>query len=92
MARQNSGSDMSNGWISVCEGVSLKKGRENRISINWFGAVIHNVRVVNGPNGKFLSWPAFKGKDGNYISTAYVYAPRGSEDAKILENVLIAAI
>lgn len=88
MARQINN---NRGWIEVQEGVSYKVGTGGRISINWFGAVIHGIRVVRGKTGlPFLSWPAFKGKEGEFIKTAYVYARRGSDDEAILNKILDA--
>lgn len=78
-------------WTPVVEGVSFKKGKENRISINWFGAVIHGVRIVNGKNGPFLSWPSFKNDSGEYVKTSYVFAERGSDDEKILADIVAMA-
>lgn len=92
MARQYNNQKQTSEWTPVVEGVSFKKGKENRISINWFGAVIHGVRIVNGKNGPFLSWPSFKNTQGEYIKTAYVYAKPGSEDADILDTIVGMAI
>lgn len=33
---------------------------------------IHGCRVVNGQNGEFISFPAWKDKEGNYHDYAYM--------------------
>lgn len=89
MARQYNNQKSNNSeWFTIDEGVSIKKGKENRISINWFGAVIHGVKIVNGKNGAFISWPSFKNDRGEYIKTAYVFAQRGSIDEQILNAIV----
>lgn len=77
-------------WVKVRDGVSIRLGKGDFFSVAWFGAVIHGCAVRSGRNGDFISFPSFKGSDGNYIRRAYIYAPTGSEDAKILEEVLEA--
>ena len=44
------------------------------------GVTVNNCRIANGKNGDFVSFPQYKGKDGNYYS--YVYAPLSDEDTK----------
>lgn len=80
---------VKNGWAEVFDGVSVK-GTKDRFSINWYGATIHGCRIVNGENGKFIGWPSFKGKNGKYIKTAYVYDGPGAteDDVKMLEGVV----
>lgn len=75
-------------WIRVIDGVSIKLSKGDFFSLSWFGAVIHGCAVRDGRNGAFISWPSFKGSDGQYVKRAYVYAERGSEDEKILEQVV----
>lgn len=75
-------------WVNVCDGVSIRLSKGDFFSIAWYGAVIHGCAVRNGRNGYFISYPSFKGSDGNYIKRAYIYAPAGSEDAKTLELVV----
>lgn len=84
MARYN---NKNSEWFEVAGGVSVR-GTAERFSLNWFGAIIHGCRIVNGKNGAFISWPSFKGKDGKYIREAYVFAADGSEDAAILGKVI----
>ena len=50
------------------------------------GITIYGVRVVEGKNGDFLSFPQRKGQDGKYYSI--VYAPLCEED----QNAVLAAI
>lgn len=76
-----------NDWVEIFDGVSVK-GTKERFGLNWFGAVIYGCRIVAGKNGDFISWPAFKNKDGEYIKTAYVYAEKDSDDAKLLDGVV----
>lgn len=77
-------------WVRVIDGVSIKLSKGDFFSLSWFGAVIHGCAIRDGRNGAFISWPSFKGADGQYVKRAYVYAERGSEDEKILEQVLQA--
>lgn len=42
------------------------------------GVQINNCRIATGKNGDFVSFPQYKGKDGNYYS--YVYAALSEED------------
>lgn len=76
-------------WEQIADGVSVK-GTGERFSLSWFGATIHGCRIVDGKNGAFIGWPSFKGRDGNYIKTAYIYdgddAPE--EDRKLLRAVV----
>ncbi len=80
--------EKNNGWVNVCEGVSVR-GSRKRFSINWHGAVIHGCRIAESKTGAFISWPAFKGKDGNYVKTAYIYAPERSLEANILDRIVL---
>lgn len=50
------------------------------------GITIYGVRVVEGKNGDFLSFPQRKGQDGKYYSI--VYAPLCKED----QDAVLAAI
>lgn len=50
------------------------------------GITIYGVRVVEGKNGDFLSFPQRKGQDGKYYSI--VYAPLCKED----QDAILAAI
>lgn len=36
------------------------------------GVSIYGCRVVEGKNGDFVSFPAYKGSDGKYYSHAYI--------------------
>lgn len=46
------------------------------------GVTIYNCRVATGKNGDFISFPQYKGTNGNYYNNAY--APLSDEDAKII--------
>lgn len=55
-------------------------------SVKINGVTINSCRVVEGKNGDFISFPSYKGKDGNYYD--YVYAPLADDDSRaILEEV-----
>lgn len=75
-------------WVRVIDGVHIKLSKGDFFSLNWFGAVIHGCALRTGRNGAFISWPSFKGSDGQYVKRAYVYAERGSDDEGILEAVV----
>ena len=79
-------------WVQVQEGVSIKLSKGDFFSLSWFGAVIHGCAVRSGRNGDFISWPSFKGSDGQYVKRAYVYAERDSEDEKTLAAVVAAVL
>lgn len=79
-------------WVQVQDGVSIKLSKGDFFSLSWFGAVIHGCAVRSGRNGDFISWPSFKGSDGQYVKRAYVYAERDSEDEKILAVVVAAVL
>ena len=90
MARaiQKTNTERRNEWIHVQDGVSVKLSKGEFFSISWFGVVIHGCAVRNGRNGPFISWPSFRGSDGQFVKRAYVYAAAESEDEQILEKVL----
>lgn len=73
---------VNNEWVTVNKYASVK-GNADKFSLNWCGAVIHNCRIVEGKNGAFIGFPSFKGREGNYIKTAYVYC-----DTPAMENAL----
>lgn len=50
------------------------------------GVSIYGVRVVEGKNGDFLSFPQRKGSDGKYYSI--VYAPLSQDDQIMLLNAI----
>lgn len=49
------------------------KGEKNNIicDLKINGISIYGVRVIEGKNGDFLSFPQRKGSDGNYYSICY---------------------
>lgn len=79
-------------WVTVEDGVNIKLSKGDYFSLQWFGAVIHGCAVRDGRNGPFISWPSFRGSDGQYVKRAYVYAGRGSEDERLLEAVVTTVI
>lgn len=76
----------NNDYVKVNAFASVK-GTAEKFSINWCGAVIHNCRIVNGKNGSFIGFPSFKGRMGNYIKTAYIYAGSAPADKALAEVV-----
>ena len=76
-----------NEWIAIdkMNGFSVIGSRERfSISFEPFDGMliaIHGCRVVNGQNGEFISFPAWKDKEGNYHDYAYMTF---SEDEKKL--------
>ena len=88
MARQTKKEEKKLDWIRVQDGVSVKLSKGDYFSLSWFGAVIHGCCVRAGRNGSFISWPSFRGSDGQFVKRAYVYAAAESEDEQILEKVL----
>lgn len=54
------------------------------------GVTIYNCRVATGKNGDFISFPQYKGSDGNYYNNVYVSL--SDEDSKKLLEEIQAAI
>ena len=54
------------------------------LSIN--GVTIYNCRVATGKNGDFISFPQYKGTNGNYYNNVYV-AISDEDSKKILAEV-----
>lgn len=50
------------------------------------GVTIYNCKIVDGKNGKFISFPQTKGKDDKYYSIVYV-ALADSDQKKIVDKV-----
>lgn len=88
MARNIKNTNTTSAWETVTDGIQVKLSKGRFFSLTWFGAVIHGCKIVNGCNGAFISWPYFKGSDGKYVKRAYVFAPQGSQDEKLLEMVV----
>ena len=67
-----------NEWMAVnnMSGFSVIGSRERfSISFEPFDGMliaIHGCRVVSGKNGDFISFPAWKDKEGNYHDYAYM--------------------
>ena len=47
---------------------------------------MNSVRVIDGENGKFLSYPSQKGKDGNYYA---LVQPVSGEVKKAIEQTVL---
>lgn len=83
-----------NEWMAVnnMSGFSVIGSRERfSISFEPFDGMliaIHGCRVVSGKNGDFISFPAWKDKEGNYHDYAYMTFADEEKDAIIntLEN------
>ena len=83
-----------NEWMAVnnMSGFSVIGSRERfSISFEPFDGMliaIHGCRVVSGKNGDFISFPAWKDKEGNYHDYAYMTFSDEEKDAIIntLEN------
>ncbi len=54
------------------------------------GITINNCRIATGKNGDFVSFPQYKGSDGNYYS--YVYAALSDEDTTQICEAVQSAI
>lgn len=50
------------------------------------GVFINNCRVATGSKGDFVSFPSYKGKNGNYYNYAYVSLDDATT-AKIMEII-----
>lgn len=55
-------------------------------SLNLNGVIINNCRVATGKNGDFISFPQYKGSNGQYYNTVYV-ALSDEDQSKILQLV-----
>lgn len=69
--------------VRVVEG---KKGDIVFLTLILNGVTLYNCRVATGKNGDFISFPQYKGTDGNYYNSAY--AALSEEDSKtILDKI-----
>ena len=83
-----------NEWMAVKNMIGFSViGSRERFSISFepFDGMliaIHGCRVVSGKNGDFISFPAWKDKEGNYHDYAYMTFADEEKDAIIntLEN------
>lgn len=73
--------------VSNARVVSTKKGDDLIFfTLNLNGIFINNCKVASGKNGDFISFPQYKGSNGEYYNT--IYAPVSPEDTdKILAEV-----
>ena len=61
--------------------VTTKDGKDLVfLSLMLNGITIHNCRIATGRNGDFVSFPQYKGSNGQYYNT--VYARLSDEDTK----------
>lgn len=81
-----------NEWMAVdkMSGFSVIGSRERfSISFEPFDGMliaIHGCRVVSGKNGDFISFPAWKDKEGNYHD--YAYMTFSDEEKDVIINTL----
>ena len=61
--------------------IDTKNGDMVLFTLRLNGVTIYNCRVATGKNGDFISFPQYKGSNGNYYNN--VYAPISDEDCKI---------
>lgn len=43
-----------------------------RFALTVNGVTVYGCNVVEGKNGDFISFPSYKGKDGNYYNHVYI--------------------
>jgi DNA-binding cell septation regulator SpoVG len=66
--------------------VEAKVTRANQVNDTVFfdmeinGISVYGLKVVEGSNGDFISWPSHKGKDGKYYN--YVWCKLSDEQQK----------
>jgi DNA-binding cell septation regulator SpoVG len=66
--------------------VNAKVTRANQVNDTVFfdmeinGISVYGLKVVEGSNGDFISWPSHKGKDGKYYN--YVWCKLSDEQQK----------
>lgn len=74
MEKSNKRSEKVYAEITSCE---IRRAREWKKGAVFFdctlnGIEINGCKVVAGHNGDFISWPSYKGSDGNWYNTVYV--------------------
>ena len=75
---------------SKAKKTTKKEGaNKERVNIEVREFEVKNVRVVEGKNGDFISFPQYKGSDGNYYNNVYV-ALSDEDSAKILGAIQTA--
>lgn len=68
--------------VSNVRVLDTKNGDMVLFTLRLNGVTIYNCRVATGKNGDFISFPQYKGTNGNYYNN--VYAPLSDEDTKII--------
>lgn len=93
MAYTRTKADADNGGWKAVKGLDgfTVVGSKDRFSISFeldndFRISINGCRVVDGKNGPFISWPAWKDKTGGYHN--YCYVTFSAEDAKLVMDAL----
>lgn len=72
--------------VSNVRVIDTKRGDMVVFNLTLNGVTIYSCRVGTGKNGDFISFPQYKGSNGNYYN--YVYAALSDEDSKkILEEI-----
>lgn len=72
--------------VSNVRVIDGKYGETVFFSLKVNGVNINNCRAVSGKNGDFISFPQYKGSNGQYYNTVYV-ALADEDQAKILQDV-----
>ena len=78
--------DVTSYSVTNARAVDSKNGVLVFFSLKLNGIFINNCRVATGKNGDFISFPSYKGSNGEYYNTVYaVISPEDTE--KILADV-----
>ena len=72
--------------VSNVRVIDTKKGDMVLFTLAVNGVTIYNCRVATGKNGDFISFPQYKGSNGNYYNNVYV-AISDEDSKKILAEV-----
>lgn len=76
--------------VSNARVVSTKKGELIFFTLNLNGIFINNCKVASGKNGDFISFPQYKGSNGEYYNT--IYASLSPEDTDKILTAVEAAL
>lgn len=72
--------------VSNVRVIDTKNGDMVLFTLAVNGVTIYNCRVATGKNGDFISFPQYKGTNGNYYNNVYV-AISDEDSKKILAEV-----
>ncbi len=75
--------------VSNVRVIDTKNGDMVLFTLEVNGVTIYNCRVATGKNGDFISFPQYKGTNGNYYNNVYV-AISDEDSKKILAEVQTA--